>query len=190
MYQTTSVPSSEAVIQAVYENNEVIITQYYKYLKTKIKLKSLSGRYDSSLFNWAFQEAFNEAFLSLLEKIKSPLFQNQNLNGFAFKIIYGKTKDELDKLIRNRRYQEFDLQKNDHTETTTYYPTAKDWVENLSESKLADWYHSLSSIDRTIIELRYQDVDHKVIASELQLSIGTIRNKYSKLIREAKECIA
>ena len=188
MYQTSSVPHPELVIQAAHENNEVVITKYYDYLKSKPSLKRLSKYYDSSLFYTAFEEAFNSAFLKFLEKIKSPGFIHRNLDGFAYRIVYNKTRDELDKLIRMRKFEEFDVQKHDRIIPTSFQ-TVQDWIAYDADTSLEHWFQALSVVEKKIIELRFLDYNHKEIAAELQLSEGTVRNKFSKIIQSARTYI-
>ena len=190
MYQTISVPRPEVVVKAIMENNEVIISRYYYYLKNKTHCGRLRKQYDSSLFSQSFDEVFNEAFLKLLEKIKSPGFVNHNLDGFAYRIIHGKTRDELKKQIRKRHIEAFDVQKHDQQDTSPTYTNAKQWVEDSTVAGLQKWYQTLDQIERQIIELRFQDFEHQEIAQKLELSPGTVRNKYSTLIRRAQKMIA
>jgi RNA polymerase sigma factor (sigma-70 family) len=190
MYQTTSVPRPELVIQAAHENNQIVLSKYYHYLKNKIQHSSgLRSSYDGSLFDQVFEEGFDDAFIILLNKIKSPGFVNHNLDGFAYQIIRGKTRDELKKFNALSKIDSIDVNGLDIPDNFSTHHHILDWIEDHPEYQLDRWYHNLSIEQKEILNLRFLNYDHKEIAAELQLSEGTIRNKFSKIIQSARTYI-
>jgi RNA polymerase sigma factor (sigma-70 family) len=161
------------------------LNHLYNRLRIRAQRKFLpqaQTRYEDALAS-----AVQDGFLIFLRKQRTTEQQIRNPEAFAFEIIKRTFWDY------RRRAQRRDVPQ-DPAELTPYdlYPRPRfangdSLFASLPEPYLWHWYQKLSSADQQLIDLRCLGYGHREIAQLLQMSYGNVRNKFSNLIKAAKE---
>lgn len=155
---------------------------FFHSIRNKAKMM-IKGLYPSDPSDW-FEDCFSQAFLTILSKIEDGSYEDQNLSAFALKVVRLTYKNQRRK---SRSYVTFTADIPDEApRLVTAATSAEDFFEIYQLEQLKFWYRRLPKLKRQIFDLKIQGFDHKEIAVELGIAYGTLRNKYSELIAEAR----
>ena len=178
--------SQHKLLQQLRNGEQRVINSFYCKLKKRV-WKALVGRYQAYQLQ-TLEDCFSDAFLVFLEKIRDKDFKANNLQGYAYRIVFLTFKNRL----RHRRWlistSPTELPE-PHPELSNVFYSADTLFESANADQLVHWFEKLSAKEQQILNLQLQNYKLKEIAQELELSHGTIRNIRSRLIKEAKEVV-
>lgn len=163
------------------------LVNLYDRLRVRASRQLLQGRevhQEDALAN-----ALQDGFLIFLRKLRTSTQVIRNPEVFAFEIIKRTFWDYRRRAIRREIPQDpAELIPRD----IYYRPRFADGSSlfaSLPEEHLWHWYQCLPELDQQLIDLRCLGYKDQEIAHLLHLSHGGVRNKFSKLIKAAKDCI-
>jgi RNA polymerase sigma factor (sigma-70 family) len=159
---------------------------YYVYLWDKI-LPYFKSKYSAYQLQ-ELEDCYPSAFLFFIRKLQTPGFQPENLDGYAFRIIYGKFRDRFKRTKRAYATAPDEMPDlmaaptNHHRHITTAF-------EERQAPQLIQWFYTLNDREQQLLELFLQGYNLKEIARQLDLAHGSARNQYSRLIKSAKRVL-
>ncbi|MCB9293452.1 MAG: sigma-70 family RNA polymerase sigma factor [Lewinellaceae bacterium] len=163
--------------------DQTIIGRYYRYVRRRAFRLFCYGQPGSPAYV-ALEDCFNPAFLAFLARARSPQFEPRNLDAFALEFV---RRSFLDALKKERRHGHAELTPDaDQPDGPAPHLTAESLFGSQPNLLLLHWYSSLEKVSRRLLDLRVQGYNHYEIAERLPLAPGTVRNRYSALVREAK----
>lgn len=154
---------------------------FYRHIRPKAGAM-IRRLYSNDPIDW-LEDCFSQAFLTLLEKIRSGTYEHRNLDAFALQIIkftYSNARRKRLSLVP------FVNEVPDNPTPAPLFSTAGELFEQLQQRKLNRWYRRLPLLKQHMLDLRMQGLDYKEIAEELGFSHGAIRNKFARLFQEAR----
>lgn len=171
-------------LAGIRNHDQKIIGRYYRYLRERAFALFCYAPKGSPAW-LAMEDCFNLAFLAFLEKARRPQFEPRNLDAFALEVVRRSFLDTLKK-ERRHSYAELSAAQEPADEPATVHLTAGSLFEGLPDLLLLHWYFRLEALSRRLLDLRVLGYNHKEIAGQLPLAPGTVRNRFSELVREAK----
>lgn len=135
----------------------------------------------------ALASALHDGFILFLRKLHNSDFEVLRPESFAFEIIK-RTYWDYRRRIKRREipsdpstilFAEPIPDRQRFANGTTLFAS-------LQEPFLFHWYQQLSTTDQYLLDLRCQGYKDHEIAEQLQRSHGGIRNRFSKLLNEAR----
>ena len=178
--------SNEAILAGLKDGDRLVENYFYNRLRER----AFGIFCHHSVGSWqylAMEECLSNSFLILQNKIRSGNYQDQNLEAFALGIIRNSYWDELRKWKR-KSHAELNLNQKQYVENKAF--DIECIVSLLAEREnihLLGWGHQLSKRDQQIFHLILQGYSLKEIAKKLGVAYGSLRNIYSKKIREARK---
>jgi len=154
---------------------------YYSHIRPKAAAM-IRRLYPNDPADW-LEDCFSQAFLILLDKIRSGNYEHRNLDAFALQIIkftYSNARRKRLSLVP------FINEVPDIPTAAPRFTTTGELFEQLQQKKLSRWYKRLPRLKQHMLDLRMQGLDYKEIAEELGFSHGAIRNKFARLFHEAR----
>ena len=183
MAKTASV---EQLVSELQQEVPATVTYYFTYLWNKI-LPYFKSKY-SNYHLQELEDCYPSAFLFFIRKLQSTRFHYENLDGFAFKIIYGKFRDRLKR--SKWAYSTAPEELPDIASALPYqYRHITAAFEERQSPQLVHWFYNLNDKEQQLLELYLQGYNLKEIAHELDIAHGSARNQYSRLIRSAKQLL-
>ncbi|MEN0004624.1 MAG: hypothetical protein AAF798_10780 [Bacteroidota bacterium] len=178
--------TDQQVLKGIRANEQRMITYFYDEMKAKTKRSFGSAvRQAGSPQAEAFKECFSLAFLCVIRKIQHGAYQDGNLRGFAYRIIYNHFNNQW----RN-------AQKHQHAAADCLLELAlpeKSPCENIVQlfeqlptPHLFTWSLHAAPEHLQLLNWRLQGYGSKEVAQMRQQSDGTIRNEYSKIMQTIK----
>lgn len=154
---------------------------YYHHIRPKAGIM-IRRLYSKDPVDW-LEDCFSQAFLTLLRKIRSGNYEHRNLDAFALQIIKFTYSN-----ARRKRLALVPLicEVPDIPTAAPGFTTTGELFEQLQQKKLSRWYKRLPLLKQRMLDLRMQGLDYKEIAEELDFSHGVIRNKFARLLKEAR----
>lgn len=155
---------------------------YYRHIQPKAGIM-IRRLYPNDPIDW-LEDCFSQAFLTLLNKIRSGNYEHRNLDAFALQIIkftYSNARRKRLSLVP------FTHEIPEKEIADSPLSNAGDLFDRFEQKKLSRWYQRLPIQQRFMLDLRMQGLDYEEIAKELDLAPGTVRNHFSKLLREARK---
>lgn len=184
MFQTTKAYSAEAVREGIIRNDRAVIEWFYGRLRRRA-FGLLCRAPQGSPACLAMEDCFNPAFLILLRKVREGHFRGGNLMAYALMVVRHCYCDEQKK-ERRRRWQELSAAGEPPAAPSAACRTAAEVFEREGHVRLLQWYRSLDERLQRLLDLRLQGYNHYEIAERLPLAAGSVRNRFSKLMREAQ----
>ncbi len=185
MTQTTPTYSTEAVLGGLRRGDEAAINSFYARLKTRA-FRTFCRHPRGSREHQAMEDCFNEAFLTLLQKVRAGHCQEGKLMNFALGIVHNCYRDTLKKRRRHWWPELSPGLEPAAEEAPAQFRSAAQLFAANGHFQLLHWYRHLPRLSRLILDLRVQGYNNKEIAGLLPLTHGVVRNRYSALLREAK----
>ena len=175
-------------LAGIRHHDQKTIGRYYRYLRERAFGLFCYGPKGSPAW-LAMEDCFSLAFLAFLRKARSPEFEPRNLDAFALEVV---RRSFLDTLKKQRRHSWAELSPASEPadKPAVFHLTAASFFDEQPGFLLIQWYFTLKKDWRRILDLRIQGYNHKEIARELRLAPGAVRNRYSKLAREARQVTA
>lgn len=162
------------------------VNYYYTYLWNKI-LPYFKSKY-SNFYLQELEDCYPSAFLFFIRKLQSSSFYIENLDGYAFRIIYGKFRDRFK---RNKRA--YTTAPDELPEITAPPSDEQKHItaafEERQAPQLTQWFYNLNDKEQQLLELYLQGYNLKEIAHELNIAHGSARNQYSRLVKSAKALV-
>ena len=180
--------SPEAVLEGICHNDRSIVEAYYYYLRERAFGIFCAGRPRGSTAYLAMEDCFSLAFMTLLEKVRSGGYEHRNLDAFALGIVRNCYSD-AQKKMRRHAWGELSTAAEPRDEAPAIHLSAASLFDELPEIHLLHWYFGLEQMSQRILDLRAQGYNHYEIAELLPLAPGTVRNRFSRMVREAREVV-
>jgi len=132
------------------------------------------------------RELVQEAFIKLWE-VKSRLRPDTNISAYLYAMVRNSSISFLKQAIVKRKYVEYSKLKYQQYQLN-YYALADESAEKLIykelENKIHEIIEHLPKRCRTVFELsRFQELKHKEIASQLNISVKTVENHISEALK-------
>lgn len=161
------------------------INDLYERLRQQAFRKLLRTRH--SALEDALASAVQDGFMIFLRKLQTADLEVQRPEAFAFEIIKRTFWDYR----RRAQRCEFPQDPAELIPSDLYHrPRFADGdalFGSLPESFLLHWYQRLPAADQQLLDLRCQGYQDQEIADLLQRSHGGVRNRFSKLLDEARK---
>lgn len=177
--------SPEEALAGIRCNDPRVVDAYYYHLRARA-FGIFCRQPEGSPEYLAMEDSFSRAFLIFLEKVRSGQYRHHNLDAFALGIVRNCYSD-IRKSQRRHDYTGLGSVAELPDDAPTLPATAEGFFESLPVLPLLQWYRSLEELSRRLLCLRCQGYNHREIAELLCLSPGAVRNRFSQLIREARE---
>lgn len=132
----------------------------------------------------ALEDSLSKAFRVIVQKLEDGSYQGGNFTAFCTEVLKRCWWDEQK---RHRRHQHTTLPAS-LTIMEAPLPRVdcvRDLFRHIGEDRLLRWLQGLRPQDRELLNLYFQGFPHTEIAERQGCSYGTVRNRYSRLIREA-----
>lgn len=180
--------SDEAILAGLKNGNQLVENYFFNHLKERAF--GIFCRYQAGSREYmAMEECLSNSFLILQKKIRSGSYRDQNLEAFALGIIRNSYWDELRKWQRKSRTC-LDTVQERFTENKAFDDSCiVGLLEQRENTQVLKWGRQLSERDQQIFHLVLQGYSLKEIARELGVAYGSLRNIYSKKIKEARELV-
>lgn len=177
--------SPEQALEGIRRNDRQVVDAYYYYLRERA-FGIFCRQPQGSPEYLAMEDCFSQAFLIFLDKVRSGQYRHRKLDAFALGIVRNCYSDTR-KGLRRHAWAELPPTADLPDQPPAIPLTAESFFESLPGFNLIHWYRSLEALPRRLLCLRCQGYNHREIAEQLSLSPGGVRNRFSHLIREARE---
>ncbi|MCG8331777.1 MAG: sigma-70 family RNA polymerase sigma factor [Chitinophagales bacterium] len=180
--------SDEAILAGLKDGNRLVENYFFNRLRERAF--GIFCRYQVGSKEYlAMEECLSNSFLILQNKIRLGTYYDHNLEAFALGIIRNSYWDELRKWHRKSRAG-MDICQDEFTENKAFDDKCiVGLLEQRENMQVLRWGHQLSERDQQIFHLILQGYSLKEIAKELGVAYGSLRNIYSKKIKEARALV-
>lgn len=176
----------EEALTGIRRNDRQVVNAYYYYLRQRA-FGIFCRQPQGSPEYLAMEDCFSQAFLIFLNKVRNGQYRHRNLDAYALGIVRFCYADSR-KSLRRHTHEELNPDIDIPMVASAFgVQTAFIFFEGLPDLHLLQWYFSLESLSRRMLNLRLQGYNHREIAEQLNLSHGAVRNRFSQLIREARK---
>lgn len=177
--------SNEAILAGLKNGNRLVESYFFNRLKERA-FGIFCRRPVGSWQYMVMEECLSNSFLILQNKIRSGIYQDQNLEAFALGIIRNSYWDELRKWQRKTFTALTAVQERVVEQSNFDVYCIVDVLENYDDPRLKEWEQKLSDRDRHIFNMQLQGYSLKEIAEEIGLSHGSVRNIRSRKVQEVQ----
>lgn len=131
----------------------------------------------------ALEDSLSKAFRIIVGKVEDGSYQGGNFSAFCTEVLKRSWWDEQK---RHRRHRYTKLPESlPLAEAPARVHSVQELFQRIGQEHLLRWLQALRPQDRELLNLHFQGFPHTEIAEQLGLSYGSVRNRYSSLIREA-----
>jgi len=136
-----------------------------------------------SLAQLALEDSLSKAFRVIVQKVEDGSYQGGNFTAFCTEVLKRCWWDEQK---RHRRHRYAELPESlPLTDSPPRVHSVQELFRKAGQEHLLRWLQGLRPQDRELLNLHFQGFSHTEIAERQGLSYGSVRNRYSRLIREA-----